>query len=259
MRARINCSAVAVGCLLIFARATSVTHAATETWLGNASANWSTGGWINGNNPPLAGDSLIFSVQGSAGVSLNNDLTSGLQINGIMFNIVASAFTIGGNSITLGGDITNGSSNPETLNFNITTTAVRTITTGSGGGNVTLGGAISGSGGGLTLAGPGTLTLSGSSANTYSGATTVNSGTLALNRSATNAVIVGSGLTINSGGTVQEYQNDQIGDSTPVTVNAGGTLQLNANVTDFLQSTTLGGGTISSSGSGYISTGPLMT
>jgi hypothetical protein len=69
-----------------------------------------------------------------------------------------------------------------------------------------------------------TVTLSGSTANAYTGTTTVaaGAGTLLLNKTAGVAAISGSSLTVN-GGTVKWGANNQISDSTTVTLN-GGTL-----------------------------------
>src|SRR5262249_45198417 len=89
---------------------------------------------------------------------------------------------------------------------------------------LTLGGVISGSGG-LLKAGPGILRLSGVSANSYTGLTTVSAGTLELNKSTTPAVP--GDLTINSGGTARHFANDQIANTSTVTVNAGGAFNLN--------------------------------
>src|ERR1019366_2628637 len=83
------------------------------------------------------------------------------------------------NSITLTGDIVNNSTSLETINLPITSTAARTFTTTAGGGNLTLGGVFSDSGGGIIkVATLGTLTLNGTAANTYTGPTTVNGGLL---------------------------------------------------------------------------------
>jgi fibronectin-binding autotransporter adhesin len=171
-----------------------VAVAATDTWVGNT-ALWSTGGWTGGNNPPVANDSLVFGVAGSGGTSLTNNLTAALQFNGITFNTGASAYVIGGNSIKLGGDVTNNSTSLETLNSAMATTAVRTVTMTSGGGDVVLGGVISGTAGEITLAGSGVLTLSGT--NTYTGGTTVTANTT-LNFNNTKAIGTGT-LTITGG------------------------------------------------------------
>ena len=110
--------------------------------------------WTVGNSPPLTGDSLVFGAAGSAGAS--SLPTRQYPFAGITFQSGAPAYTIGGaNGITLTGNIANSSTSLETLNFPISIGAVRTITMTTGGGNVTLGGNISGTSGGLTTAGTG--------------------------------------------------------------------------------------------------------
>ena len=88
----------------------------------------------------------------------------------------------------------------------------------------TLSGAISGAGS-ITQNGTGTLTLTGTL--TYSGGTTVNDGTL---------IMPSGGWHLNG---IANY---------PITVNAGGTLQLPADPSAYTAGLTLNGGTISSSG-----------
>ena len=171
-----------IGALALVALSTVSAFAATDTWQGNASALFSGLNWTGINNPPLSGDSLAFGAAGTAGASLTADQTAAISYAGITFNSGASAYTIGGaNGITLTGNVTNNGTSLETLNFPIAATAVRTFTTTAGGGDLTLGGIFSGTGGGITTSGGGTVTLSG--ANTYTGVTTVNGGTLAFSGS----------------------------------------------------------------------------
>jgi len=158
------------------------TLAATDTWVGNTSVNWADSNWAGtGNNPPQTGDSLVFGAAGSFGTSLTDNLmTPGtFSIGTITFNAGAPAYTItsgtaGVNGFTLTGGIDNASTVLQTINDSITVTAApTTLTTTTGGGNINIGGAISGAGG-ISTAGPGTVTLSAS--DSYTGATTIGAG-----------------------------------------------------------------------------------
>jgi autotransporter-associated beta strand protein len=153
-----------------------------DTWAGNTSGQWNASNWTGTNNPPITGDSLVFGTAGSSGITLSDNLMTPatFSLGGITFASGASAFTInpatsGTNGFTLTGAITNSGTNTETINDLISlSSAGHTITLTTGGGNVTLGGAISGSGS-ITTAGAGTLTLSGT--DTYTGNTVVANGT----------------------------------------------------------------------------------
>lgn len=149
---------------------------AAATWTGTNDNSMATGAnW--GGTAPLSGDSFIFtSATGAGGLLLNNNLTSGaFSVSGITFNAGSGAYVLGdgttsanvGNSFVLAGNITNSSTSLQAINNPFSMTAARTVTLTSGGGNVALGGNLSGTGGGLTLAGAGTLTLSGN--NSFTG------------------------------------------------------------------------------------------
>ncbi len=133
---------------------------------------------------PRAATLSSFGAAGASGVDLNNNLTSlAFSVSGITFNPGAAAFVIGdgttnpnvGNPFTLAGSLTNSSTSLETINNPFALAGTEPFTTTAGGGNITLGGVISG-GGGLSLAGGGTLFLTAS--NTFTGPTNVTSGTL---------------------------------------------------------------------------------
>jgi fibronectin-binding autotransporter adhesin len=94
-----------------------------------------------------------------------------------------------------------------------------TLTVASGG----FSGRILGDGN-LVKTGPGVLALGGPSSNTYTGTTTVNGGTLAMLKEAGAVGAVGP-VIVNSGLLALDF-SEQIADAPPVTVNAGGTLQL---------------------------------
>lgn len=82
--------------------------------------------------------------------------------------------------------------------------------------------ANTGSNGGIVIDGvanSGTITFGGTEANTYQGTTTVNGSTLRLNKTANLNAITGD-LVVNTGGRVIYSANEQIADSSNVTVNA---------------------------------------
>jgi fibronectin-binding autotransporter adhesin len=175
-------AAVATVCAVLAASSPLV--AATDTWVGSASANWSTGSWL-GDNPPLSGDSLVFAASGSFGTALTDDVMtlSTSSVAGITFNAGAPAYTInpltvGTNGFTLTGNIVNNSTNLQTINDAIALTGTETVTMTAGGGNISLGGVISGtSPGGITTSGAGTLFLTGTGSS-YGGTTTIGAGTV---------------------------------------------------------------------------------
>jgi autotransporter-associated beta strand protein len=191
---------------------TAVAKSSTTAWSGNSSANWAGGAnWHAAQ--PADGDALVFAAAGSAGTILTDDLmTSGTYaVSGITFSSAAPAYTInpgtpGISGFTLAGAIVNNSANLQTINDNIflpraapstrkSAPNTLTITSIAGGGDITIGGNISGIGG-IDKLGAGTLTLSGS--NTYTGGTVVDAGTLVMS-----GTLSGGGpLSVNSGGTL---------------------------------------------------------
>ena len=197
---------MAVGSLLTLGLHSA--HAASDAWSTTpndatfSGNNWTTGATVPGTatGTVLSGDSLYFGP--SSITTLNDDEAAGFTFAGITFNPDAAAYTIAGNAFTLAGDITNSGVNLETINDAFSMAAPQTFTTTTGGGNLTLGGVISGAGG-LTAAGSGTLTLSGLSS--YTGGTTVSGGVLSANTftaSGSNSSIGTGALTLN-GGTFQ--------------------------------------------------------
>ncbi|HWY29657.1 MAG TPA: autotransporter-associated beta strand repeat-containing protein, partial [Candidatus Acidoferrum sp.] len=144
----------------------SATPPAVATWSGLGSDNnWGTGGnWIAVPSFPTG---LIFA--GSTQLVNSNNLT-GVMVNSLMFNSAAGAFVLGGNGITLTGNIGfNG--NPaapvtQTVDLNMAWNASEYIDT-PGNGNLSLDGNITSSTdsslikvgtGGLTLGGTNTIT-----------------------------------------------------------------------------------------------------
>lgn len=187
----------------------------------------------------ISGTGGVTVQSGTARLVGNNTFSGGLTLSGgtleIDNNSAAGSGTlalnggtirsIGGqslsNSVTVGGNFTVGGTGAFTLSGPMSLGAsTRTITV-SNSAATTFSGAISGTGG-LTKDGTGTLTFSGSSANTYSGTTTVDQGNLDLSMTAGVDAIAGN-LTINSG-TVNVRANEQIQDTSLVTIGATGTL-----------------------------------
>ena len=184
----------------------------TRTWDGGSfiSNNWSTPGifgfgaglnW-NPNGNPVAGDDLIFG--GDVRTTPNNNFDAETPFEGLTFNGTAAAFTLGGNSITLGANgITNNSTNLQTINMDLILGGDRTVNAASG--SITIGGVVSDgtSTYGLTKTGSNILTLTGT--NTYGGPTAVSAGTLVVNGNqsgATGNVTVASAARLSGTGTV---------------------------------------------------------
>ena len=175
-----------------------------DTWVGNTSTNFSGLNWTGTNNPPVAGDALVFGPAGSKGTTLNADQTAGITYAGITFNTNASTYTIAGvNGITLTGGITNNSGNVQTLKFPINCPAGVTLAANTNG--ITIRGGISGTGG-LTVVtytdyngnwNKYMLTIAGT--NTYTGPTVVSQGLLELAGSLTST----SAVTVAVGGMLQ--------------------------------------------------------
>jgi autotransporter-associated beta strand protein len=169
----------------------------------------------------LAGASAGLTKTGAGTLTLSgaNTFGGGLSISAGTLNL-NSATAAGSGAITISGgtlDNTSGSSvtlsnnNTQSWNGNFAFTGTRDLNMGTGavalgasrtvtvnGGNLTVGGVISGTGFSLTKAGAGTLVLNGS--NAYDGGTTISAGTLQIGNA--NALGSTGNLTF-SGGSLQ--------------------------------------------------------
>ncbi len=149
--------------------------AANQTWNGGGTDNlWNTAAnW--GGASLAASDSLFFS--GTTRLATVNPYTAGTSFLGITFTQDAGAFVLGGNSVTLEGNVTNESGNKQTIDLAMVLVGNRTFTVH--GGELLVKGNLSESTSAvLVKGGLGTLTLAG--ANTYTGDTRINAGTLRL-------------------------------------------------------------------------------
>ncbi|HXF11270.1 MAG TPA: hypothetical protein VN625_10845, partial [Desulfuromonadaceae bacterium] len=101
------------------------------TWTGGSPTgnNWSDS--ANWTSPLQASNSLAFS--GISRLNNTNDSAAGTVYSNIVFNAGAGAFTLNGNSIVLAENITNNSSNPQTINIGINYTTSRTLNGGTSG------------------------------------------------------------------------------------------------------------------------------
>lgn len=239
---------------------TLLSHAAdgaTLTWLGDVNANWNGGtsgsntNWIS-NTLPVNGDSLIFDLTqvGVANLSNMNDLT-GLTLGGT--NAISltndggtdTGFTLTGNAVTLGGNITSSGTtgtHTHTLSLGLILSGTRTLTAVTGT-TIVIDGTISESGGsfGFLKSGAGAATLTGN--NSFTGAVSVNQGTLSASSIADSGInsAIGAGSVINIGSgtnTAGTFTYTGAGGSTNRTIN--------------LAATTTGGAVINSSGTGAL-------
>ena len=229
-------------------------HAA-NIWDGGAGTGaWNTANNWDNNVVPVANATLTFA--GNTQNSTNNDTTADRIYNGFLFTnngagTNTNGFTLAGNRITLGSNITTtantaGATITDTISLNMILNGDRTITTNQQNAsvqhNLTISGILSETGGAraLTKAGGGTLILSG--ANTYSGATTLGTagsvasgGTLTVSGAA-GTINASSGYTINGSGSKLLLDNtagdvDRLKNTSGVTLNLGGELSLTGNAT----------------------------
>src|SRR3954469_11573652 len=95
-------------CAAVLATAAGAS-AGIQTWNGGGeNDNWTnSANWLGGT-APVAGGAPVFGS--SLGLPPSNELAALTSFTGIGFSSTAGAFTLGGNAITLSGDITSDSS-----------------------------------------------------------------------------------------------------------------------------------------------------
>lgn len=184
----------------------------SSTWDGETDGNWATAtNWAE-DVVPVSLDKLIFT--GTSNTATNNDLAASTEFNGIEFKNTADgeSFSLGGNSMTLGGDIVADAaasgSITDTISLELELNGDREVLLGTGH-HLELSGTISedGSARSLTKSGSGTLTVTGSA--THSGATTISTGTLQVGNGGTTGSL-GSASTITTNSTLIFNRSDTV-------------------------------------------------
>lgn len=234
--------------------------AGTLTWDGGqGNGNW---GAYNGyaanqsnwnlNNIPAStlADSLTFA--GSTQTTSTNTI-SGLTVGSITFASGAGAFTNSGSSVALNGDITNSSSNLQTISHAIALSN-GTHSIDASGGDVAISGPVTGVGGNITKAGAATLSLT-NAGNSFS-TLTVNAGTVSIGGNTEITGLAGSGGALNlSAGTLTLNQAVDTTSALPFSGSGSFTktgvsaLTLTGNSGGYAGTTTVSAGTLFANGS----------
>ncbi|MFQ3670824.1 MAG: autotransporter domain-containing protein, partial [Verrucomicrobiia bacterium] len=217
----------------------TTTIATLYTWDGGAgTGNWTDAANWNPDIVPIPGDALIFTGSTQTTVDTQANRTTGT----ITFDENADAFTLNNNIITLGGALTNQSTNLQTLNSGFTFNHNGVINAAAG--DFLLSGAVALSNNTttrtLTFTGPGTTTVNGIISNGPSAASgnllKTGTGTLILNGLNTYS---GSTTLVNGITQISNTANLGNGSATNTLIFNGGTLQLTANIPSLNQSITL--------------------
>jgi len=237
------------------------TQAATRIWSGGhaSSANWNLRDNWGGVAVPVNGDTLVFPSGAARIVNTNN--IAGMRLHQIQFLGLGGGYSLRGNSVS----VTNGLSLPADAANAISLASIafqgeQAISVSAGGvltvnsdlvlngsilylqtfGDLTLSGAISGQGQ-LVKLGNGLLTFSGPQDNTFTGTVTINGGMLAMNKRETISIVplvqvsriaVPGNLAVGNGAnaaTVRLNFDDQIANTSTVTVAESSTLEFNGN------------------------------
>jgi autotransporter-associated beta strand protein len=198
-------------------------------------------------------DSLAVTVNNSGIFDLNgnNETIAGLTMTGGTVKSGAGTLSL---SSSGGGVTTNASGNIAVISGNLqlqAATSTFTIARGTAATDLAVSAAISGSSS-IVKTGAGILVFNGTTADTFTRTVTVNAGTLTLSKTAGVNAIAGSGVIVNTGGTLMLGAANQISSSTAMTL-AGGTF--NTNGLHEGTATTAGLGTLTLSASSTINLG----
>lgn len=238
-----------------------------QTWIGQGvNTNWATGPNWAGGLPPVNDGTAQIILAGSVGLTSN--VSSPFNISSIAFDNTAGAFNVTGSNLTLNAatSLLNNSSATESISNPIIlqTQSQQWISNSgivnvngpvnlngrnlsvSGLGQLNFGGVISGVGDMTISGGPRTFT---GTANTYTGMVTVLNGGIrlakaaGLNATITGPLVIGNGTDL---ATVAVVNSEQISDSSTVTINANGILDLSLQQ-ERVGSVVFNGGTVDAS------------
>ncbi len=216
---------------------------------GTGAVTMSSGTVNFSNSASITGGTMTLTS--SATVNFNSDLAfSGGTLDSTYTGATGSGFRLRGgtgtgvtysSSGTSTAVISNSGGGSATLNLNTGANANTIFNIGDGTQAVDMNISMPITGGASTntlqKTGNGTLQFSGGLANTYTGLTTVSAGVLQLNKSGgtqgTSLATAGN-ITVDNGGTLTWLQSEQVSDTATVTVNASGTANLGAGLTENL-------------------------
>lgn len=244
-------------------------QAALKNWDGSVNGLWSNAGNWTPVGAPGNGDILNFPA--AANLVCTNDL-AGRRFDSLNFSV--GGYTIRGNGIFVTNGITTANGAGSTLDIDLTLGANQTFANNSsafvinGAINfngfiltancdeaadfMTFGDRVTGTGL-LNKTGLGVLRLTGTNANDYVGLTTVTTGTLRLLKS-DGVTAVPSDLLLRAGATAILFTDEQIANSSDVTLGSGAILDLNSHsetigtLTTTTATVDLGGGTLTLGG-----------
>ncbi|EIP97420.1 PEP-CTERM putative exosortase interaction domain-containing protein [Opitutaceae bacterium TAV1] len=220
---------------------------------------------LNAANSTFSGGVVLNSGR----LALNNNTTLGsgdLTLKGGLLRTTGGSDRSLANKLNFAGNVTIFSA-AATRNLAFTnggslqgSNAIHTVTLDNAANTLTLGGAFTGAGNGLTFAGSGKVALGNGStdtaANTFTGATAVSASgvTLTLDKADGTDAVAGN-LAVSAGSVVWARSN-QIADTAGVAV-TGGTVRLDSGLTETVASLSLGGGTFAVSGGATLSSGAV--
>jgi autotransporter-associated beta strand protein len=177
-------------------------HAANKTWVGTFGPNWSDGdNWSPSGVPAATGDVLIWGNTSTGNLTSNNDI-AGLTTS-LTFNTnIPGNVTLGGQAITLNGNVSGAFTGTVTVGIDLAMSASRTFGLTGANSRLNLNGVISGGTSAvLTVSSDLTSSTYLTAANTFGATVTVTRGNVYINTLANTGVAqsLGVGSNVNFG------------------------------------------------------------